>query len=372
MKNRKTTFFDKLLILVAVLAAVGLVIGAFAGQKDPSQHILFAFGGLAYPFFLLANIALLLWWLLRKQWIFALFTIIIVCIGYHTLIATFGLFGNKGEDEKKDPKFLRLMTYNVHSFKPFGDLINKETKDSIFAIINGQHPDVICFQEFFTRFKGPYDTIDSLKKLLKMPYYYFEPKMQSQSEAIGLAIFSKYPIAGKGVITFKNSIGNGSIFVDLEIKKQQVRIYNVHLQSISFDKEDYIYLDKVKEMDPAMGSTKRILKMLKTAFQKRSVQVDVMKSHMMSCKTPYVICGDFNDTPASYALKKMTDSLNNAFIEKGQGLGRTYNGKFPNFQIDYIATTKDFEVMNYRIIEAKLSDHFPVRSDLRLKTITSN
>ena len=120
-------------------------------------------------------------------------------------------------------------------------------------------------------------------------------------------------------------------------------------------------------MDPKVSASKRIIRMLKYAFKKRSEQVDVMKAHTRACQTPYVIAGDFNDTPASYAVWKMTDSLNNAFIKKGQGFGKTYNGKFPNFQIDYIATTKDIEVVNYQIIEAKLSDHFPVRSDLRLK-----
>jgi endonuclease/exonuclease/phosphatase family metal-dependent hydrolase len=107
--------------------------------------------------------------------------------------------------------------------------------------------------------------------------------------------------------------------------------------------------------------------MLRAAFKERSAQVDLMKAHMSSCKIPYIIAGDFNDTPASYAVTKITESLNNAFIKKGSGLGRTYNGEFPNFQIDYIATTKDIEVTNYHIIKAKLSDHFPVRSDLNLK-----
>ena len=372
MKRNKPTFFDKLLIFLAVLAAIGLIFGALAGNKNPIQHILFAFAGLAYPFFLLANVIFLLWWLLRKKWIFALFTVIVIGIGWHTLIATFGLFGNSGKDEKTDNKLIRVITYNVHNFKPYGDEITQEVKDKMFDVVKNQHPDVICFQEFYTRYKGPYDTVDSLKKMLKTPYFYFEPGMKSSSEAIGLAIFSKYPIEDKGAIVFENNTGNGSIFVDLKINNRTVRIYNIHLQSISFDKEDYVYLDKVKEMDPEMNSTKRILKMLKSAFEKRSPQVTKMKAHMKGCATPYIISGDFNDTPASYAVNKITDSLNNAFIKKGQGLGRTYNGKFPNFQIDYIAATKDFEVMNYRIIEAKLSDHFPVRSDLRLKTSPAN
>ena len=105
--------------------------------------------------------------------------------------------------------------------------------------------------------------------------------------------------------------------------------------------------------------------MLKSAFLKRSGQVDLMKKEMASCKTPYLIAGDFNDTPASYVVTQITEGLNNAFVKKGSGMGKTYNGKFPNFQIDYILTSKNLEVLNYNITEAKLSDHFPVRSDLK-------
>ncbi|MDQ7950023.1 MAG: endonuclease/exonuclease/phosphatase family protein [Pedobacter sp.] len=368
MKKNKSTFFDKLLLLFAVLAGIGLLAGMVAADKNPVQHILYAFFGLAYPFFLLANLIFLLWWLLRKKWVHAIVTIVVIGVGYHTLIATFGWFGDSGQDEKANGQLMRLMTYNVHNFKPYGAEITPEVKQKMFDVVQNQHPDVVCFQEFFTRFKGQYDTVDSLKKILGTPYYYFHPVLKSASEAIGMAIFSKYPFENSGTIIFDNSLGNASIYTDIRLNGQLIRVYNIHLQSISFDKEDYVYIDKVKGMDPQMNSTKRILKMLKSAFQKRSTQVEQMRAHMQSCKTPYVICGDFNDTPASYAVNKMTDSLKNAFIEKGQGLGRTYNGKFPNFQIDYIATTKDFDVMNYRIVEAKLSDHFPVRSDLRLRS----
>jgi endonuclease/exonuclease/phosphatase family metal-dependent hydrolase len=62
----------------------------------------------------------------------------------------------------------------------------------------------------------------------------------------------------------------------------------------------------------------------------------------------------------------MAKGLNNSFREKGSGLGRTYNGDFPNYQIDYIMSSKQFSVFNYKVIEKKLSDHYPVRSDLVL------
>lgn len=93
----------------------------------------------------------------------------------------------------------------------------------------------------------------------------------------------------------------------------------------------------------------------------------MMKDHMAQCPYPYIVAGDFNDTPSSYAVNQMSKGIKNAFREKGRGLGRTYNGDIPNYQIDYILVSPQFDVLNYTVIEKKLSDHYPIRSDLLLK-----
>jgi endonuclease/exonuclease/phosphatase family metal-dependent hydrolase len=62
----------------------------------------------------------------------------------------------------------------------------------------------------------------------------------------------------------------------------------------------------------------------------------------------------------------MSEGLHNSFRKKGSGLGITYNGDFPNFQIDYILASPEFEIRNYLITDKKLSDHYPVRSDVEL------
>lgn len=368
MKKSKPTFWDKLIRLVAILLAIGLVLGFVAGRFDPREYKYIPFFGLAYPFLLGLNFLMIIWWCIRARWSFALSTVVLICLGWSALSATFGIFGNAGIGPKEHPEDIRMMTYNVHSFKPYGTDIVDSVKEQMLDLIEEENPDVICFQEYFTRRKGPYDITDSLKRILKTRHFYFLPASDNNYEATGLAIFSKYPIVNKGVIAFgENFGGNGSIYVDVKIRNQKLRIYNVHLQSISFEKQDYNYLDKVtKKMDAELVPAKRIASMLKSAFLKRSAQVDIMKSHMETCEIPFLIAGDFNDTPASYAVTQLTKSLNSTFKAHGSGLGRTYNGKFPNFQIDYIATTKDIKIRNYRIIEAELSDHFPVRSDLSL------
>jgi endonuclease/exonuclease/phosphatase family metal-dependent hydrolase len=161
---------------------------------------------------------------------------------------------------------------------------------------------------------------------------------------------------------------NACIYVDLEKGDQRFRVYSVHLRSIGFDPEDYKYINGTSNDGKSdIFLTRRVGTKLKNAFIKRSSQVTKIKEHAAQCPYPYIIAGDFNDTPSSYAVNEMSRGLKNAFHEKGVGFGRTYNGDFPNFQIDYIMTTPQFDIKNYTIIEKKLSDHYPVRSDLELK-----
>ena len=367
MVKKKYNFFDKFLLPIAILFAAALIMGICAGMVDPRRFPLFAFFGLAYPYMLVVNFAFIAWWLIGKKYLFALISILIIALGYRPFNATFSLFGGMGSEVKVENS-VRLMTYNVHNFQPFDNKKTESVKEQMLKVVKDQNPDIVCFQEFYTRFKGKFDVLDSLKKQLNIKNVYFVESSKNSYEAIGLAIFSKYPIVGQGEIPFLKALkGNMSIYTDINVKGKILRVYNVHFQSISFQPQDYEYLDQMKDMKTEVRPGKRILRMLKNAFEKRSGQVDIMKKEMASCKTPYLIAGDFNDTPASYVVTQITKGLNNAFIQKGIGLGKTYNGKFPNFQIDYIATSKDLEVLNYNITEAKLSDHFPVRSDLRFK-----
>ncbi|MFD2144077.1 endonuclease/exonuclease/phosphatase family protein [Mucilaginibacter antarcticus] len=110
----------------------------------------------------------------------------------------------------------------------------------------------------------------------------------------------------------------------------------------------------IKKGKADLESTKRLGGKIKRAFIKRSEQVLLVKTHARQCPYPYIIAGDFNDTPSSFAVNQMAKGLKNTFREKGSGMGRTYNGDFPNYQIDYIMTTSQFDVTGYRIIEKTL------------------
>ena len=162
---------------------------------------------------------------------------------------------------------------------------------------------------------------------------------------------------------------NQCIYVDVKKAGKPFRFYSVHLQSIRFDPDDYRYLNNVSKQDgkPEVGSAKRLGAKLKTAFLKRSEQVFKVKAHAATCQKPKKKTKKKKKTPTTKAVAKMSEDMKNTFTEQGSGLGRTYNGSFPNYQIDYVLATPQFEVLDYYIIEKRLSDHYPVRADLELK-----
>jgi endonuclease/exonuclease/phosphatase family metal-dependent hydrolase len=151
--------------------------------------------------------------------------------------------------------------------------------------------------------------------------------------------------------------------------KDTFRVYNCHLQSIQLNHEHYQFMDSLKFRydNQQIEEIKDISFRLRDAFIKRAAQADIIAAHLSSCPHPVIICGDFNDTPVSYTYRTIKDGLQDAFSGSGWGLGRTYNGKFPSFRIDYILHSESIEALFFSREKVKLSDHFPIISYLKLK-----
>ncbi|MGI4729177.1 MAG: endonuclease/exonuclease/phosphatase family protein [Janthinobacterium lividum] len=364
---QKLYFIDKVVLFFTTIAAVFILLSLLASIVDPRTCWWLAFFGLAYSPLLIVNTIFCLYWLLRFNKL-VFIPLLSILVGWPILVNSVNIRSASSEGPKKSPDYLRLMTYNVHSFQGVGNGA-KPTRTQILQLINEQQPDVLCIPEFFSRKKGEFAMVDSLKKTLNTPYFYRFTVDDVNYDGNGLAAFSKFPIINKGIISFgdQNST-NQCIFIDIKKANRIVRVYAVHLQSIRFMPEDYEVIDSAaKAKESSMHSYRRILAKLKSAFLKRSEQVYLVKNHAAKSPYPFIIAGDFNDTPASFAVNKMASGLKNAFREKGTGFCTTYNGDFPNFQIDYILAHPDFNVITYKVFKKKLSDHYPVQTDLLLK-----
>ena len=58
------------------------------------------------------------------------------------------------------------------------------------------------------------------------------------------------------------------------------------------------------------------------AFRIRAKQAEAVSKEIKNAKGDYVlVCGDFNDTPISYAHRTIQGDLTDAFAESGRGMG---------------------------------------------------
>ena len=81
---------------------------------------------------------------------------------------------------------------------------------------------------------------------------------------------------------------------------------------------------------------------------------------------PLLVVGDLNDTPHTYVYSVISKGLQDAFVQKGRGLGITYAGRIPALRIDYIFVQAPFSVLNYRSERKGFSDHKAIRAKVVL------
>jgi len=367
LARKSLGFVSKFILVINMIAVAFLLLSYLAPIVEPQIFWPIAFMGIAYPIFLAINILFVLFWLFRKPPM-ALISLIAIAIGWNSINKNFGFNKDNAISQHTDTAAIRVMSYNIQMFNN-SDEKDVDNRKEILRVIKEVSPDVICIQEFYTRNRGEKDMKKHFAEELGLKFSFFTPVAKNDYDAYGIAIFSKYPIENSGAldINLNERIVNRIVYSDIKKAGKSFRVYNVHLQSVGFQQEDYDFI----KQDAATGnmdvkSTKRIGRRLKAAYLKRNSQVDLLYSHIQLAKIPFIVAGDFNDTPLSYSVNKLSSEMRNAFVEKGKGWGITYNGAFPNFQIDYILASKQFQVQNFQIVQEKFSDHYPIWSDLYL------
>ena len=92
----------------------------------------------------------------------------------------------------------------------------------------------------------------------------------------------------------------------------------------------------------------------------------MISNYIKDSPYPVVVMGDFNDTPQSYAYRKIKKGLHDAFKISGRGFGNTYAGELPSFRIDYIMYSNPLISYQFKRIKTEYSDHFPITTWLYL------
>ena len=360
-------------MLALNVIAILLLILSYIASWIPADRIWqFAFLGLAYPIFFILNIFFILFWVISNKKRYFFLSLLVILLGWKHIRAFIQFHTFKHIDSSEQQ--IRVMSYNVRLFDLYNWTNSKNitTRNKIFELIRKESPDIICLQEFYSDDSRKFDVLDTLIKLQKAKYYHVDYfKNRGRVQHWGVATMSSYPIINKKRVQFVNSENNYLIYTDVLFKKDTIRIFNIHYESIRLGKEDLLFVSDIAnnrtENIDITNKTKKIYWKLKSAFIKRDEQVRVAMNVINKSPYPVIICGDFNDTPSSFVYNKMTSSLFDAFVESGNGMGKTYVGNIPSFRIDNIMYDNNFRAYNFKTIKEDLSDHYPIDCNLILQ-----
>ena len=330
-------------IVISLLTFVGL----FGGNVSPIGNTARAMLVYALPLLIIANAVMLLYWLIRQRWFFALIPVVTIasCIPY---IGTIFQFGSVDKDAEKQ-KGLKIASYNVAMF-------GRETTGfkalDILAEMRRQKVDVLCVQE--------YNETSGDKKNSEAYKEYFPYMEVGRSDMV---IFSRYPIREHKTMLFDET-NNSAQWADIDVNGKQLRIFNVHLQTTGINRT-LRQAAKFQAREGIEVSSDRLLDVIYGNYMMGMMfrvgqAVTVANEKRMSDK-PCILCGDFNDIPYSFVYNTMLGDMVDGFKECGSGgFMYTMRDKKKPVRIDYIFHDESLKGLTYYRGELSNSDHYPV------------
>ena len=358
---RKT--FGSVIFICTLLSISVLIFSAYSDRFSPAEHSTVpAYFGFMFPLFVLINAFFLIYWIIRRKR-----QMLIPIVGFLIALPALNAYFPINFKKKVPPDAIKFMTYNVQHFDLY-ETRNGTQVNPIIQYILDQDADIVCLQEYAYLYKNGKAAIhpDFLKKY---PYCNADDVINVNNYKYnGLACLSKYPIIEARRIPYI-SRSNGSALFKINVNGKIITVINNHLETnriTEHDKNQYSQAINTLE-DKGVKKTVTTLagiarKRLGIAFKIRANQANLVAKEINNTDGYIIACGDFNDTPVSYARYKIKgDKLQDAFADTGLGMSHTYNEHRFYFRIDHILYTPNLKTYNCRVDDKeKYSDHYPL------------
>lgn len=321
---------------------------------SPEQLWVAGFLSMLIPFFLIFHLIALLMMIRKLNRLF-FYHLLALAIGLPFFLVSFSLhLHQEGKGE------LSVLSYNVRVFNNYAHLRNKnfESSRKMIEWSVKDNSEIKCFQEFYNKDDSDIFNVVDKMRAMGWKHIYFKKNLIDRSKAeFGAIIFSKYPIVNQGAIYDDAGVYQKAIFADIRYLDDTIRVYSVHLQSMSIDVEDVVDAEKLSRSYKQTGHR------LRKGFVHRAGEVNLLAQHISKSPYPVILSGDLNDMPYSYSYFTLRGLLSNAFEKAGNGFGFTYNGKLFFLRIDNQFFSPFFKIHEFATHrEVKYSDHFPVKA----------
>jgi endonuclease/exonuclease/phosphatase family metal-dependent hydrolase len=338
-------YFSFMFLVITLLISIFTLFGLFGGSANPVHETAMAMIVYVLPLLLIGNVVMLVYWLVRLRWRWAIIPTItlLCCIPYIGTIFRIGLFN----PEETDEPGLKIATYNVALF---GREMTGFKAEDILSEMLKERVDILCIQEFMPN-SGNKNNIAKYKKR-------FGHMAKGHDD---MMVFSRYPIKATGDIDFGPRTNDSGMWADISVQGQTFRVFNVHLETTGINRT--FYQAAKQEMKGHHVEENALVRAVYDNYTlgmvNRAVQANIVAREMRESPYPIILCGDFNDVPYSYVYNLMKGDLVDGFKECGSGFMYTMRGK-KKIRIDYIFHDKSLTGEKYYRGDINYSDHYPV------------
>lgn len=227
---------------------------------------------------------------------------------------------------------LKIMQFNVKNCDKGAEI------DGIAAEISAESPDVVFLQELDWEVprSNKARVLALLAEQLKMNYVFF-PAIPLDGGTYGVGILSVYPLTYTTLAPLpvkKGDEGRVIARAGITVNGEEITLFNTHL---SFENTD-----------------------------KRLEQLEFVSEEINNGYEKFILCGDFNaESYAEYDKLQNATLVNNTETNYMTFAGDDEpDGYFRG--IDNIVLSKNFEVLNSKMVETKISDHNMLTAEIKL------
>jgi hypothetical protein len=297
---------------------------------SPTVFPYFNLLSLSFPFLLLLNIVLCLFWIiLRKKRAF-------VFLGFSLFFILPTLRWVNYKSPKKDASSIKVISFNSKGVSAVEDYLN------------AQEADIVFLQEFGVK--------KSNEPKVNLPY-------QTDYDWL-LTIHTRYKIVEQGMLLDSPDCLSKIQYADVIVQGKRIRLVNMYLEPYSFEKK------KIRP-DGSLGrneaKAKFIIKKLLATYKIHAEQVGIIRDFIKKSPYPVLLAGDANSVPNSYEYYQLSKNLQDAFVVSGKGSATSFHDyKFP-IRIDFVFSSPSVIPLSYKVDRSiHLSDHFPVISTFKI------